>query len=263
MDERKIKEMEFHDSRERDRLALRRDDFEKKYSNKKWYSITRTSSDYLERWLKQNCKGRVALDYCCGLGRTSLKMAEYGAFVHGIDISEESVRTARNLLIEKGYASLSAFQVMDAEHLSFSDSSFDVIVCSGVLHHLDVLGAYRQLARVLKPTGKIICIEALGYNPLISLYRKLTPHLRTQWEAEHILTLKEVRSAQQYFDNVQVRFFHLFTIGAVLFRNTPLFSPVLSLFEAIDSVILQIPWIDRMAWQMIFELRQPVKESLT
>ncbi len=88
---------------------------------------------------------------------------------------------------------------MDAEQLTFPDQTFDLIVCNGVLHHLDLRYAYPELARVLKPGGRILCLEALGYNPAIQLYRKLTPHLRTAWEAEHILTMRQVKEAGLFF----------------------------------------------------------------
>ncbi|MCE5282795.1 MAG: class I SAM-dependent methyltransferase [Deltaproteobacteria bacterium] len=259
METRKEKEIAFHNQRERDRQVLDEEAFRKKYSNKKWYSITRRSSEYLSDWLNRNCPGRTALDYCCGLGGVSLQMARCGAFVHGIDISAESVQTAERLLSDCGYGNTSSFRVMDAENLEFESNTFDIIVCSGVLHHLDIKLAYPQLARVLKPEGKILCMEALGYNPVITLYRKWTPHLRTDWEADHILTLREVNLARSCFGAVDVSYFHLFSILGVAFRGTSFFNGALSILDRMDDVILKVPGIRLMAWQMIFELSKPVK----
>lgn len=255
--ERKHAEAEFHNQRERDRAVLTDAEFEARYSNKKFYSVVRGSSDFLASWIAENAPRGLTLDYCCGLGGVSLQVVESGGKVVGFDISDESVITARRTVEERGLSKRASFMVMDAERLGFPDKTFDAIVVSGVLHHLDVDRAYPELARVLRPGGRILCMEALGYNPIINLYRKRTPHLRTAWEAKHILTLKEVKKARAYFGRVSVRYFHLSTIGAVLFRRTPIFSPVLSLLEAIDSVILRIPFVQRMAWQMFFELREP------
>ena len=254
---RKQAEAEFHDTRERDRAVLSDDEFESRYSNKKFYSVVRSSSAYLANWIAERSKGAVVLDYCCGLGGVSLQIAQAGGYVHGFDISEESVLTARRTLAEHGLGDHGSFMVTDAERLSFGDRTFDVIVVSGVLHHLDMDRAYPELARVLRPGGSILCMEALGYNPVINLYRRRTPHLRTAWEAEHILTLREVDKAGAYFGRVDVRFFHLATIAAVLLRRTPLFSPVLRVLERVDRVILKVPYLQRMAWQMFFELREP------
>jgi ubiquinone/menaquinone biosynthesis C-methylase UbiE len=261
LEHRKQCEVEFHNRREVDRRELGRDQFEERYSNKKWYSITRTSEAYIENWLRQNCQGARALDYCCGLGDMSVRLAKHGAYVCGIDISDESVETSRQRMESAGFADRSNIQVMDAEKLTFPDSTFDVIICSGVLHHLDLQHAYPQLSRVLKPGGKILCIEALGHNPIIQTYRRLTPHLRTSWEVDHILKMKDLKLARSYFDGVDVRYFHLFSVATALLRKTPLFSPALSLMEMVDNVLMRIPGVQLMAWQMVFELSKPIRDS--
>jgi SAM-dependent methyltransferase len=203
--------------------------------------------------------GKVVLDYCCGLGDTSLRLARAGATVYGMDISPESVETAKTQLRNAGLEERGHFQVMDAENMTYENDKFDVIVCFGVLHHLDVNRAFPELSRVLKPGGKIIAAEALGYNPVIRAYRKLTPQLRTSWEADHILTGKELNIARRSFGKVEAHFFHLFGILAVPLRKTKLFRPVLAALNAIDDVILRLPGVRLMAWQMIFILSEPLK----
>lgn len=254
-DRRKQEEMDFHNRRELDRHSLAAADFERKYANKKWYSVARKSQQYVDDWLARHCPGKVALDYCCGLGGMCLRIAQSGAFVHGIDISDKSVRTAQELLARNGLASRAKIQVMDAERMSFSAGMFDIIVCTGVLHHLDLDRAYPELARVLKPDGRILCMEAVGHNPLIQLYRKLTPSLRTSWETEHILKRRDVLRSKQYFREVDLRFFHLLSIAAVTLRKTPVFGTALAVLDAMDAAILRLPGLRWMAWQMVFELR--------
>ncbi|MDH5716634.1 MAG: class I SAM-dependent methyltransferase [Spirochaetia bacterium] len=261
MEERKKKEVEFHNKREIDRHKLSEEEFQKKYSNKKFYSITRKSSGYFYKLMTDFCANKTALDYGCGLGGTSLRLAEAKAFVYGIDISDESVKTTKKLLKENGYEKKSKIQVMDGEKLKFKENSFDLIVCSGVLHHLDLNYAYPELSKILKPEGKIVCAEALGYNPIINLYRKRTLNLRTEWEADHILTLNDLKKAKTYFKKVNVRYFHLFTILAVPFRKTPIFNIILKTLEMIDSIVLKIPFVQLMAWQMIFVLSEPIKSG--
>jgi len=72
-------------------------------------------------------------------------------------------------------------------------------MCAGMLHHVELSYAFPELRRVLKPGGRILAAEALNYNPAIKLYRNLTPSLRTAWEKDHILSLKDVRFAQRFF----------------------------------------------------------------
>jgi ubiquinone/menaquinone biosynthesis C-methylase UbiE len=260
--DRKQQEADFHDQREIDRQSLSPEEFTARYANKKWYSVTRQSRDFATVWLKSHCAGAMALDYCCGLGGMSLQMALAGAFVHGIDISAESIDTAESRLADSGFGNHCAMQVMDAENLEFTDNTFDVIVCSGVLHHLNLDRAYAELARVLKPTGKILCIEAIGHNPVFRLYRKLTPHLRTPWEVDHILKRSDVQKASSFFDSVDIRFFHLCSVAAVPFRNSRWFNPLLTTCEGLDAMLLRVPGLRWWAWQMAFELTGPKKPAI-
>jgi ubiquinone/menaquinone biosynthesis C-methylase UbiE len=258
IEDRKIQEKDFHNQRESDRNDLSGTQFEQKYSNRKFYSINRKINVILDDWMGSK-KGKVVLDYCCGSGLNALDLAKHGATVYGIDISDNEVRHASETLEKEGFKSTTFFQVMDAENMTFEDNFFDAVLCSGVLHHLDVNKAFPELARVLKPDGEILCYESLGHNPLFRLYRKMTPHLRTAWEVDHILKVQDLAASKKYFKEVQVKFFFLFALLAVPFRRLFIFKPILSLFEAIDSVVLKIPFVQRMAWQMVFVLKKPIK----
>lgn len=256
---RKIAEKEFHDRRELDRQSLSEAKYLKKYSNKKWYVISKNRIDYIDAWIAQNVPGKKILDFGCGLGEMSLKLASAGGVVNGIDISPESVASSRALLKKNGYDKTSHFEVMDGEKMGFEDDTFDAIICSGVLHHVDVTIAFPELARVLKPTGKLLASEALGYNPIINLYRRLTPSLRTEWETDHIITGKQLRLARSYFSKINCKYFHLFAILAVPFRRMPFFGPMLKFLSKMDDLILKIPLLRLMAWQILFELSSPKK----
>ncbi len=255
MEERKVIEAEFHD-RLRD-PALREDAqlYAKLTSNTKWYSITRKSKTFVESYLRQHSPGAKALDYACGDGSFTFQMAEVGADAFAIDISPVSVSNAVREAERRGVAA--KFAVMDCENLEFSNDTFDLINVSGVLHHLDVKRAYSEMARVLKPTGTVLCVEALRHNPIFHAYRMLTPHLRTAYEARHILRRKDVLAAREYFSSLEWRFFHLASVAAVPFRKTRVFEPVLSALESIDSALLKITPIRWWAWQIAFVLSKP------
>jgi ubiquinone/menaquinone biosynthesis C-methylase UbiE len=201
------------------------------------------------------------LDYGCGNGLTSVTMAKMGASsIIGIDISDVSVENAKKLAEKEQYNDITTFLEMDAEHMNFPDNSFDIAQENGVLHHLDLDKAYADLARVLKPSGKMICTEALGHNPLIQYYRRRTPHLRTEWEVEHILHKKDIELAKKYFKNVRILgFFHLAAIAAVPFRNSTAFNGILRALETVDGLLLKFPVVRWQAWQVVFELSNPNK----
>ncbi len=258
MSDRKELEAEFHNAREADRSVMSEGEFLTKYSNKRFYAIAKKVRDHQDNILRAHAKGSKVLDYCCGPGETSLKLAKIGyASVNGIDISSEEIESARNRLSDSGYNNIAHFDVMDAENMTFEDDAFDVIVCNGVLHHLDMDAALPELARVLKPGGMVVAMEALGYNPIINVYRKMTPHLRTAWEVDHILTMAELKKSKKFFGKVSVKYFYLATLVAIPFARTPLFKPVMWLTEAIDSLLMRIPFVQMLAWQMVFTLESP------
>ena len=248
LEQRKQEEVDFHNQQRFQRSSLAR-----------FYAINRGVNQYVERWLSARSAGKRALVYGCGDGAQSFHLARNGATVIGIDIADNSIRMAREQAEKEGLSDRISFQVMDCENLAFPDNSIDIIVAASVLHHLDLPRAYSEMCRVLRSSGAIICIEPLGHNPLIQAYRRRTPDLRTRWEIEHILKIKNVRTAERFFSVVQIRFFHLFTLLAVPFYKRSGFGKILRLLEAVDSVILRIPYIRRQAWQMVIVMSGPRK----
>ena len=236
------------------------EEYDYHFSNTKFYSITSSSFAYRDTLLYPDLEGKIALDWCCGNGEIGIAMAQSGAKeVHGVDISDVSVSNATSLSNELGVSEACNFVQMDAEKMTYTDNKFDIVHEYGALHHVDLEVSYKEVARVLKPNGKFICTEALRHNPFIHWYRKRSMHLRTQWEVEHILSVEDIHKALKYFNNVKIRYFHLFALGAIPFRKFFFFKPLLSLLELFDSIILRIPLIRRWAWVAVIELSDPKK----
>lgn len=259
VEERKQKEKEFHNVLRGEELKGDKLKYQYLTFNRKFYSIARSSQNFVKELLLKKCKNKKILDYCCGDGDFSIFLAKNGIEVFGIDISEVSIEKAKKKALAEGLGQNPSFFVMDAEATEFPDNYFDIITCLGVLHHLDTKKGFPELARILKPDGYIICDEPLVYNPVFQLYRKMTPHLRTKWEKEHILSKRDIELAKKYFKKIEIRFFHLFSLLAVPLHNTVLFNPFLSLLEKIDSTLLKLPLIKWLSWQIIFILSKPKK----
>jgi ubiquinone/menaquinone biosynthesis C-methylase UbiE len=259
LNQRKREELHFH-NRDRDKHLtenLPKDTFEVLHGNKKYYSTVATSSNYVENWLKTHVKGKTFLDYACGNGGQALKAARFGAALAiGLDISDVSIKNARaeaekNDLTQKTY-----FIQGDCENTGLPSESVDVILCSGMLHHLDLTHAFPELKRILKPGGKILCVEALDYNPVIKLYRNRTPSMRTDWEKNHILSLKDLRYAKRFFAVEDVKYWHFTSVAAAFIKNESVKEKVLKVLNGIDNVIAKIPIVNLMAWQFTFVLRK-------
>ncbi len=258
--DRKWKELEFHNQNRDKNLtaSLPNDTYELLHGNKKYYQTTALSQDYITSWFQTHLPGKVVLDYACGNGPLAIRSAKLGAeFSVGIDISDVSVQNASQEASSLGLSDRVSFMQADCENTGLPDNSFDVIICSGMLHHLDLSYAFPELRRVLKPGGVILAIEALDYNPLIKLYRNLTPSMRTEWEKAHILSLKDVEFASRFFEVGSIRYFHILAPLAVFASRIPgLSRPVLALFNWVDSWLTRTPLVRLMSWQFIFELRK-------
>jgi SAM-dependent methyltransferase len=149
------------------------------------------------------------------------------------------------------------FLQRDCEDTGFPDRTFDAILCSGMLHHLDLARAFPELHRILKPGGRILCVEALSYNPFIQLYRNRTPELRTGWEKEHILGLKDVRLARRWFTVEHLRTHLMAAPLATFLPKGALRQAGLGVGHAVDQVLTRIPGFRWWAWQFTFELVRP------
>jgi ubiquinone/menaquinone biosynthesis C-methylase UbiE len=257
--DRKQEEIELQNKIRSKKLSEDCAEFRRLTANRKFYSITRKGNNFLNDYFLKNYVDKKILDYGCGDGDTAVSLVKKGVEVVGIDIADIRIKKCKELAKKEGVSNRASFFVMDAEKTTFPDNYFDGIICSGVLHHLDTKKAFGELARILKSEGSVICNEPLAYNPVFQLYRKMTPYLRSEWEAEHILSKKDFRLVEKYFGKVEKKFFYLFSLLAVPFRNTFLFKPILLFFEKIDSVTLSFPGLRWWAWQVIFILSNPKK----
>jgi phosphatidylethanolamine/phosphatidyl-N-methylethanolamine N-methyltransferase len=81
----------------------------------------------------------------------------------GIDLSEAMLRKARRRVADLSLTNVEELEVMDAEHLSFPDASFDVVVASYVISTVpNPETALDECARMLRPGGEIILVSRIG-----------------------------------------------------------------------------------------------------
>jgi len=224
-----------------------------------FYALTTRSRFEYESRLLHDCRRKRVLEYGCGLGSKAFLLSEKGAVVVGIDISEVAIRESADTAKERGLQDVE-FLEMNAHELKFDAASFDLVCGSGILHHLDLAPAYSEVSRVLKPGGSGVFFEPLGHNPLINLYRRRTPDLRTP--DEHPLLMADIRLAQRYFSEIQVRYFHLTTFAALVFRRRRAFPRVVSFFDGLDRKLFRLlPFVRKQAWIAVIALSRPLASS--
>ena len=250
LEERKLEEAAFHDA---DRMG-RKDEAPGSTPNRRFYEAAHIVSDYVDQWLKARTPGAIFLDYACGNGSTSVAVARGGAALAvGIDISAVSIANATESASAAGVVGSTLFLQRDCENTGLPDQSFDAVLCSGMLHHVDLQRAFPELHRILRPGGRILAVEALAYNPVIQLYRELTPQYRTEWEKAHILSHRDLRFAKRWFDVASIKYF-CFTSPLATLLPRPIRTAGVRLGHVIDEVLTRIPLIRLWSWQFAFEL---------
>jgi SAM-dependent methyltransferase len=113
-------------------------------------------------------EGMDVLDVGCGDGTTAVPIAQRGANVLGVDISEPLV-AAGNARAEKFGLSNLRFQEGDASHLDdLADDSFDLVVTIfGAMFAPRPFDVAKELVRVAKPGGRIVMGNWIPGDPTL------------------------------------------------------------------------------------------------
>ncbi|MCH8499146.1 MAG: bifunctional demethylmenaquinone methyltransferase/2-methoxy-6-polyprenyl-1,4-benzoquinol methylase UbiE [Marinobacter sp.] len=117
--------------------------------------------------------GHQVLDIAGGTGDLTMKFSDLvgpqGKVVLA-DINESMLRVGRSRLTDRGYIGNIEYVQADAEHLPFPDNTFNAVsIAFGLRNVTDKDQALRDMARVLKPGGKLMVLEfSKPSNPLLS-----------------------------------------------------------------------------------------------
>ena len=105
--------------------------------------------------------GRI-LDVATGTGDLAIAMARRirDVQVLGVDLSEQMLAVARRKIEARGLDGRIVLDRGDAERLAVTDASVDVAtVAFGVRNFGDLGAGLRELARTIKPGGKVVILE--------------------------------------------------------------------------------------------------------
>lgn len=125
--------------------------------------------------------GDTVLDIGCGTGSFCLRLADTGAQVHGLDLSPEMIRIAREKAEAAGAQNVH-FHVgpFDGSFSAFGPQSLDAVFAYSLLHLVpDRAGALRRMFALLRPGGAFVAsTTCLGeswvpYGVVIGLMQRL------------------------------------------------------------------------------------------
>lgn len=106
------------------------------------------------------------LDVGCGDGRFLAAIAQLEdrpPRLAGVDISARILETAAQMVAREG--ATAELMQGNLERLPFEDASFDVVLCVQVIEHvLDRYAAFNELARVLRPGGRLVLSTDSSHN---------------------------------------------------------------------------------------------------
>jgi ubiquinone/menaquinone biosynthesis C-methylase UbiE len=114
-------------------------------------------------------KNLTVLELGCGTGYFTKELIKTNAKIIALDISPELLEYAKSNVQSDNIE----FMLENAYLMPFKDSTFDVILGSSVVHHLEIDLAIKEIFRVLKKNGRVQFTEPNMLNPQIALQKNI------------------------------------------------------------------------------------------
>lgn len=134
-----------------------------------WLASTIPFAGQWRRWQRlvlADLQGRDVLEVGCGLGTLLTDMVQAGYHCSAVDQSPQMVAAARDTLQRRGLpCENTPIQQASVQHLPFADASFDDVVSTFPTEYINDPQTIREIARVLRPGGRLIIVLGAGLLP--------------------------------------------------------------------------------------------------
>lgn len=209
-------------------------------------------------------RGERVLDVGCGDGRTSVLLARLGAHVEGVDVAPGAIQVARRRAEVNNLSDRASFRCAPLETVGYPPSSFDVIWCDAVLHHVidDLEATTRRFREWVRPGGLVVMIEPVNLSRALRWLRFAVAPPSAHTPDERPLEAAELALIRQQLPGTRTRYFR--ALGrldgyllpdrkyekAVAWRRAAYHA-----VSAIDYVLLSLPPFTRLASVAILTAR--------
>ncbi len=191
---------------------------------------------------------RLVLEIGCGTGLFTEELAATGNTIIAIDISDALIRKAK----KRVHAANVKFVVGNAYKTKFEPDTFDFIVGSSSLHHLEVDLALKEFARILKPGGGVMFTEPNMMNPQIALIKNIPAIKRRAGDSPDETAFFRWAIARK------LRSYNFTEISVVPFdfMHPSIPKSVLGIAGQLTSVIEKVPILKEIAGSLIISCRK-------
>jgi ubiquinone/menaquinone biosynthesis C-methylase UbiE len=173
----------------------------------------------------ENCKGKRILDIGCGDGALSYLLSQKEGFVIGVDDSDEAIKFAKKKTRDIGNME---FIKASAYYLPFKHNSFDYVVSSDVIEHLqEPHKMLAEIKRAFNEKGKAIITTPLRFTeePLDKMHvQEFFESAFRRLLSDYFTEIKIIKSHPLVFMELENRHFlvkYLFNLLNLLFLFNP------------------------------------------
>ena len=210
-----------------------------------------------EKDIYSKCKGMQVLDVGSGFGERSIQIAKCGGQVIGIDISQKYIMESKKIARKKKLSKKCQFLEIDVHSMPFPNNKFDLVIGRGIIHHLDLKVSLLEINRVLKKGGTASFIEPLDANPLLKIFRFLTPFARTPDEKP--ITKNDLKWINKTF-KVQSSYYGIITtplaiITSLILRPYPL-NFILKISDMLEQYINKFKIFHSLNQYVLFKFKK-------
>jgi demethylmenaquinone methyltransferase/2-methoxy-6-polyprenyl-1,4-benzoquinol methylase len=167
--------------------------------------------------------GQTSLDICCGTGDWTVALAKASGKgkTIGLDFSQNMLDIGQAKIEKLGLEGQITLVQGNAMDLPFEDNSFDFVTIGFGLRNVpDIVKTLKEMKRVVKPGGKIVCLELSKptWQPFKGIYyfyfEKVLPLLgkwfvkrfeQYSWLPESLTTFPDLQALAELFRTVGMR----------------------------------------------------------